>query len=432
MENGGFFNMYIKNYKELATTPEKKDALSVIEAGLVAANPIQTLQKIVKQNYLALAQQKIPLNGYRKIAVIAIGKAAGPMTKAVMRRTTINHGIVVSPQNGDTIKFPKKIKICHSSHPIPDQSSIRAAQAVLEFIQQLHPDDFVIFLISGGASSLLELPDEISLRDLQKIYKLLINCGANIEEINCVRKHLSKIKSGKLVEHLTCAAVSLVISDHVKNDLSVIASGITYCDKTTFKQAQKVLQRYQLDKIAPKSVIEHIRLGIERKIPETPKQPPIKNYLILTNTYCLQMMAKHARALGYRVKVLPAMTGNVATVATRLLKMASLKSKSMIIFGGEPTVVVKGKGRGGRNQELALHCLNKMKSKQVMVSVGTDGIDGPTDAAGAIVSSDMPKSEIKIFLDDNNSYAFFKKYGGLIYTGPTQTNVVDIGLILSR
>jgi len=144
------------------------------------------------------------------------------------------------------------------------------------------------------------------------------------------------------------------------------------------------------------------------------------------------MMAKHARALGYRVKVLPAMTGNVATVATRLLKMASLKSKSMIIFGGEPTVVVKGKGRGGRNQELALHCLNKMKSKQVMVSVGTDGIDGPTDAAGAIVSSDMPKSEIKIFLDDNNSYAFFKKYGGLIYTGPTQTNVVDIGLILSR
>ena len=427
--------MIIKNFKRLATSSQKKHALSIIESGLQAAMPDRVLRKIVHKDHILIGGKKISIKKYHRVFIIAIGKAADSMTRTLNSLTRVDGGIIVAPNQYSSIHLSKKFKTLRASHPIPDATSVQAAKTIIEFLANLKPTDFVIFLISGGASSLVTLPDGISLRDKQLATDILLKSGANIREINCVRKHLSKVKGGKLLDQLTSDAISLVMSDVPGDDLSAIASGITYFDSTTFWDARRILMRYRLEKTIPKSAMQRIELGVKGVISETPKVSRIRNYVISSNKNCLDAMALHARHLGFSTRVALCISGNVNKTSVKITKMLSRRKNSCVIFGGETTVIIRGKGKGGRNQELVLHMLENLKKqnkKDVIVSVGTDGIDGNTDAAGAIAESDIPTQKMNRFLRNNDSYHFFKKYGGLIFTGPTHANLMDIGLILRR
>ena len=426
--------MIIKNFNSLAANRQKKDALSIIEVGLQASMPGKTLQKIIHNDHILIGKKKINMKKYRRVFVVAIGKAADSMTKEVNSLTLLDGGIVVIPSYYVSLRLPKKIKILQASHPLPDKTSVLAAKKTIEFLEGMRPTDFVLFLISGGASALLTLPDRISLRDKHLVTDTLLKSGASIHEINCVRKHLSQIKGGKILDHLGCDAVSLVMSDVTGDDLTAIASGLTYFDSTTFSDAKRILKHYELEKIVPKNVVKRIELGIKGLVHETPKRARIGNYVISSNKNCLDVMARRARQLGFSTRVVHCVSGSVDKTAVKIIKMLPKGKNSCIIFGGETTVTVKGKGKGGRNQELVLYMMKNLKhnTKHVMVSVGTDGMDGNTNAAGAIVESDTLVEEIDGFLKNNDSYHFFKKHGGLVFTGPTHTNLMDIGLILRR
>ncbi len=425
--------MIIQNFYHLAIDRDKKSALSIMESGLDAALPKAALEQIVHKSFLQIRRKRISLK-YHRVFLVSIGKSGGLMTKIVNSRTKIHGGIVVIPGKSGFV-IDRKFTVLRSDHPIPSGRSIIAARKIIDFLKSRKSQDFVIFLISGGSSSLVSLPDGISLKDKQLVTRLLLNSGANIREINCIRKHLSQVKGGKLVKSLRCKAVSLVMSDVIGDDLSVIASGITYCDRSTFSDAKKILSKYHLFKSIPKPVLNRITLGTKGKIAETPKKPEIENYVISTNKVCVNAMKAHARRLGFTAQTIWPLGGDVKKAADKITRSFSSRACSCLIFGGETTVTVKGKGRGGRNQELVLNLLKKSQirnEKIIIMSVGTDGIDGNTNAAGAIADSTMPKKPIDGYLDKNNSYCYFKKYGGLIFTGATHTNLMDIGLILRK
>jgi len=425
--------MVIRNFQPVSANSAKKDALYIIDAGLGAADPRLYLQKIITNNHLVLPGRKIDLAKYDRVFVIAIGKASGVMAGTVDLLTRIDGGIVVVQDKSGLLN--KKFKIIQAGHPLPNKNSLVAAKMIIQFLGKTNPGDIVIFLISGGSSSLVALPDGITLAEKQVTTDLLLKCGASIQEINCIRKHLSKIKGGKMLEYLRSDAVSLVMSDVVGNDLSSIASGMTYYDKTTFADAYKILKKYHLEKLVPKSVLQHLSLGVKGKILETPKKVKIKNHIIVTNKNCLDAMKSRAKDLGYSTKILDCLYGNVQDLGPKISKTFSGKKMNCVIFGGESTVVVTGKGKGGRNQELVLYTASDLSKKHkdvTVASVGTDGIDGTTDCAGAIWQSHQRQDAIKQYLDKNDSYNFFKKYGGLIFTGPTGTNLMDIGLVLRK
>jgi glycerate 2-kinase len=426
--------MIIRNFKSLSITSAQKNSLSIIEAGLKAALPGKQLGRIIHHDHLLISGKKFELKKYDKVILIAMGKAAYSMAESVNSVTSITGGLLIVPKKTKTA-LTRNFKVIQAGHPLPNKNSILAAKKILAFLEHVKPNDFVIFLMSGGASSLVALPDGITLGEKKIVTDLLMKCGATIHEINCIRKHLSKIKGGRLLEHLRSDAVSLVMSDVVGDDLTSIASGITYCDKTTFSDARKILKKYHLEKSVPKSVLRHIVLGMEGTIPETPKRQKIKNYIISNNKICLDAMNMRAKKLGFSTKVLSCMSGDVKDLGIKIAKTMSDKKINCVIFGGESTVIVKGKGDGGRNQELVLYTaieLAKQGTKAIVASVGTDGVDGKTNCAGAIWKSDQNIDKIIPYLDKNNSYNFFKRYGGLVFTGPTGTNLMDIGLVLRQ
>ena len=428
--------MIIKNFKKLATNAEKRNALEILEAGIYAAMPHLALKKIVRKDRIVMGNTEIQLSKYHKIFVIAFGKAADSMAKSIISLIRVDGGIIVIPEHSRSIFKNKKFEIFHAGHPVPNEQSVKAASAILKFLKQRKRTDFIIFLVSGGGSSLVSIPEGLTLNEKKILTDHLLKSGANIHEINCIRKHLSKIKGGKMAEHLLCDAVSLVMSDVVGEDLSVIASGATYCDRTTFYDAEKILEKYGLKKSVPQSVLQRINLGMSGKVPETPKSPKMPNYIIASNKDCLSAMAKKAKSLGLKTKVVYSVASDVKYAAKKLVKLIPKRSKSCLVFGGETIVRVTGAGKGGRNQELVLYALDeiqKLNKKITIASIGTDGKDGNTDACGAIVSISESKFEdAHIFLQNNNSYHFFKKHKGLIFTGPTHTNLMDIGVILRR
>ncbi|HXV66229.1 MAG TPA: DUF4147 domain-containing protein [Nitrosopumilaceae archaeon] len=425
--------MIIQNYRDLAKDPAKINALKIINAGLESAIPEKHLQKIITSKHLCCGKKIIHFKNYNSIYLLAFGKAADSMSKTVSDIIKFKNGIIVIPKGLNPTIKNKKFLIFKAGHPTPDETSLYAAKTIMNFLEKRSKGDLVIFLVSGGASSLLALPDGISLKDKILVTKKLLSSGASIQELNCVRKHLSKIKGGRLIESLKCDAASLILSDVIDDDLSSIASGTTYYDKTTFSDAIKVIKKYHLMSKLPDSIIHRLRLGLSGKILETPKKSKIPHHIVLRNRDCLQAMKKKSNELGFSSKTI-CISGNVQHAAGKLVSQLPKKKNSCIIFGGETTVHVKGTGKGGRNQEIVLHILNKIqKSKKeiVVTSLGTDGIDGNTKYAGAITTNiSLPKNEIKLFLDNNDSNTFFKKYGGLIKTGYTHTNLMDIGLIL--
>jgi len=423
----------IKNFNSLANTEVKKKALKILDAGLAAAQPKNFLKEFVNKNYILLGKNRISLSNYRKIFVVAYGKAADSMAEYVSKKINVSQGIVVVPKNTKSSIISKKFKIFYSGHPLPDKESVRAGKAVREFVNNCSKSDFILFLVSGGGSSLLALPDKITLSEKKHVTKLLLQCGATIDEFNCVRKHLSMIKGGKLVQNMNCDGCALIMSDVVSNDLSVISSGCTYNDNTTFSDAIKIITKYSLGKKLPKKVITHLKRGLNTKTMK-PNRLTIKNKIIATNHDCLDVMVLKSRRLGFTTKVYSPIKHDVSVSAKKIVRMISKKKNSCIIFGGEPTVQVKGNGKGGRNQELVLQILKLIHSSdhRVLVSsISTDGIDGNTICAGALSgNSSSNLQKISSYLENNDSYSFFKKYGGLIKTGSTHTNLMDIGLII--
>ncbi|CAE6497334.1 putative MOFRL family protein [Candidatus Nitrosotenuis uzonensis] len=407
------------------------DALEIIDAGLVAAQPKYFLGKFIKKNKLLVRSKTIPLSKFRRIYLVSVGKAADSMTEFACTKINFDGGITIIPKNYKVKHIGKNIDIIHASHPIPDHCSVMAATFVIKLLQSLNPDDFVVFLISGGTSSLLALPWGVDLNQKKKTTEILLKSGASIHEVNAVRKHISAIKGGQILQHLKCQAVSYVMSDVVGDDLNVIASGLTYCDNSTYADCLKIVTKYRLKKRFPPSVIRHLNAGMKGLLPETPKRPKIPNIIVATNADCLEAMAYKAKLLGYDTKILHSIHGPVNITAKKIIETFSFKKKSCLVFGGEPTVFVHGAGKGGRNQELVLRIAGNIKDNVVIASVGTDGIDGNTKHAGAVFSS-ASKNHIATYLKNNDSNSFFRKYGGLILTGPTHTNLMDIGLILSE
>lgn len=415
----------IKNKKSY-----NKNAIKILESGLDIARTKKFIVKYIKKDRAVINRKSYWFSKYNKVWIIAIGKAADSMTSHVHHLINASGGIVVIPHNYDTKFLNKKYRIIYAGHPIPNKNSVLAAKTIISMLENAKKNDLIIFLVSGGTSSLVCLPLGLSLIQKQQITQTLLKSGASINEINAIRKHISAVKGGQLLAHLKCEAMSFIMSDVVNDDLGSIASGMTYCDKTRFSDCLKIIKKYGLMKKIPTNVLMRLQLGSKGKIKETPKKPLIPNIIIASNHDCVDSMEKTAKTLGYKTKTLAPIAGNVDAAAKKILKNFSFAKKSCLVFGGETTVKVTGNGLGGRNQQLVLQILSKLKKSAVVASIGTDGIDGNTKHAGAIFEK-IPKENVKIYLRNNDSNSFFKKNGGLLMTGPTHTNLLDIGLIMT-
>ncbi len=425
----------IKHRKKLVSgklSAEKRKALQIIEAGLEAANVAAAVKKA-----------KLPALGkFNNIYVIGYGKASALMAEELEKRlgAKISKGAVVSTRKAKT----KRIKGFKGTHPIPSTANVRAAKEIAAICEKGTRKDLVIALVSGGGSALLTLPAEgITLSDLKKTTSLLIRSKATIGEINAVRKHLSQVKGGKLAEKAEPAKLhALIVSDVVGNDLSVIASGATSADKSTLRVARNVLKRHRLLEKIPKPVLKHLRSAKN----ETPKRTRgCENKIVLDNMVSLNAMQKKARSLGFKAVVQSSeLEGEASHVGRFLVRKAEVlahkhRKPIALIAGGETTVTLRERGKGGRNQEMVLGSvadLSRMKNA-VFASIGSDGIDGDSRAAGAIATSATLKEakskrmDVKKFLARNDSNGFFRKLNGEIVTGYTETNVMDFQLVLA-
>jgi len=408
----------IQNFNELATTDKKKECLEILEAGLQAANPENIIPKYVTPTQIKINGKVIDIGKYSNIYSVAFGKAGDSMTRALNAIVPIKSGIVVIPKGSKSIIKGKKFQIFNSRHPKPDQTSIKAAKEVMKFVQNKRRNELIIFLVSGGGSSLLAMPNGITLDDKVHVTNVLLKSGVTIQEFNCVRKHLSKIKGGRLIENMKCHGISLVMSDVERDDLSSIASGTTYMDDTTYADALEILDKYKLKWKIPTEVLQVLEKGVKEKSLETPKKSKIGNFVIANNNDCLEAMKKTAEKIGYTVDIMH-IFGDIKEAVTKILEKISESKKTCIIFGGETTVRVIGKGMGGRNQELVLRILkNTRRSKPMIIaSIGTDGIDGNSTFAGAITENVKIDLEVmKEFLKNSDSGRFFQKQKGNIVT----------------
>ena len=400
-----------------------------------------------------------PLDQYRRVVVAGMGKAALAMAGMVEQQLgeQIAEGAVVVP-HGHTqtppphCPPPRRIEVLEAGHPVPDEHSVQAARRILALAEDCAEDDLLLVLISGGGSSLCaDFEPPVTLADAQQTFRLLLESGADIHQINTVRKHLSRIGGGRLARAAAPADVlALVISDVVGDDLSVIASGPTVPDPTTFAEAIAVLRRYDLWHRVPESVRVRLEAGVTDPSLETPKPADprfarVVTRLIGTNRRALEAAADEARQRGYSVRIITdRLTGEAREVGPRLvtaLRDVREDRPVCLLWGGETTVTVRGSGRGGRNQELALAAALAMEgwdAAAVLLSGGTDGRDGPTDAAGAWATPDTaPRARAcgmdpRAYLDNNDAYTFFEALEQLLFTGPTHTNVMDVQVGLRR
>jgi glycerate-2-kinase len=342
--------------------------------------------------------------------------------------------------------------VTEAGHPVPDENGVKGTENILSIVNKASKDDLVICVISGGGSALLtDIPDGCTLNDLKILTDLLLKSGANINEMNCIRKHLSKVKGGMLSSAAYPArVVSLILSDVIGDPLDVIASGPTAPDPTTFKDAMDIIEKYGIKDKIPAGITKILNEGLNKIRKETLKESDeafrlTTNLIIGNNKLALKKASKKAEALGYTTKIITdSLHSDVEDVAdyifSKLIKYRNEKpgKKSCLLFGGEPTIKITGDGLGGRNQHLALLMAQKINGINgvVFLSGGTDGTDGPTDAAGAIAEPETLKRsealglDINKYISDCDSYNFFRQEGGLIKTGPTQTNVMDLIVVL--
>jgi len=434
----------------------RNDAADIFYDGIKAVDPSAAIGKYckLKNNQFIAGSRIYDLSRFKRVFVIGAGKATAPMASAI-------EGLLGNIVSGGAINVKygyreqlRRIKLIEAGHPIPDKNGQIGANYILNIAHSATEDDLVICLISGGGSALLPLPAPcLSLQDKQDAIRQFLSCGATIHEINTIRKHVSLIKGGQLARTAYPATlVSLLLSDVVGDDVDVIASGPTVPDSSTFEDCMNIIEKYDIQDKLPKTIISRIKSGISGQIPETPKSgDPIfqktHNFITGSNIDAVIAGKQKAESLGYNALILSSLiegdTTQVAQVhsaiAKEILKTGNpVPPPACILSGGETTVKLVGKGLGGRNQEFALASAIEIEGYEniVILSAGTDGTDGPTDAAGAISDTHTLKKATAVGVNavhslmDNDSYHFFKAIGDLFITGPTNTNVMDLRLLL--
>jgi len=434
----------------------RADALGIFRAALAAADPQRAVLNHlrIEGGRLIAGRRRYPLNGFRRILVAGAGKASAPMAKALedLLGTRITTGSI-NTKYGHGARL-RRIQVVECGHPVPDSNGLAGTGRLMEIARSAGRDDLLICPISGGASALTPAPPPpVTLSDMQRTTELLLRSGADIHEINTVRKHLSAFQGGELARMAAPATVlSLLLSDVIGDDLDVIGSGPSVPDRSTFAGTVDTLQRRGIWKSVPSRVRARLAQGCAGAIPETPKPGDpafrkVHNIVVGSNRLAIAAGAKKARELGYRTLVLSSVmegesrevAGVHAAIAKEILASGNpLRAPACIISGGETTVTLHGRGKGGRNQEFALAGAAGIEGLKdvILLSGGTDGTDGPTDAAGAMATGDtLRRAEAlgldwRAFLNRNDSYHFFEPLGGLIRTGPTRTNVMDVRILL--
>jgi len=444
---------------DIATSPLEKmrqDALRIFYRGLNAVEPAAAVRRYLRLagNTLRAGERSYALSGAERIFVVGAGKASAPMAAAVEEILGDRiAGGTVNVKYGHTAAL-KRIRLVEAGHPLPDENGSSGARDILKTVAAAGEGDLIICLVSGGGSALLPLSaDALALGDKQATTNVLLACGASIHEINAIRKHLSAIKGGQLAAAAYPArVVSLLLSDVVGDDLDVIASGPTVPDSSTFADCIKIIEKYEIALKLPATVMERIRAGAAGRIPETPKSgdptfEKTQNLIIASNLEAVAAAKTEAEALGYSTVILSSMiegeTREVARVhgaiCREIVKTDNpLTKPACILSGGETTVTIRGSGLGGRTQEFVLAAAIDIAGCEniVILSAGTDGGDGPTDAAGALADSFTVKRarELELnpvaFLSDNDAYHFFEALKDLLKTGPTNTNVMDLRIAL--
>lgn len=418
----------IKNFEELAVTPSRRAALEIAEAGLEAIDT----EKVIKENVkledgnVVIAGEKLALGG--RLLVAGVGKCSGDAALALEQilGDKISDGVIIDIK--ETPGF-KKIRGFSGTHPLPSEQNVAAAGELVKTLSGLTEQDAVIFIISGGGSTLLCLPEEKNCYEERIIIEELMRAGATIQEINALRKHLSLARGGYLAKYAYPArAASLIFSDVPGDDLQFIASGPTVKDETTVEDAEKILAKYNILN----------KCGLEKcGLTETPKEDKyfenVRNVLVGSNKIALEAMAGKAKELGFAPKICSTcLVGEASATGKNIAsELHAAPPKSVLLYGGETTVTVKYPGRGGRNQELVLAAASAIGADELVLALASDGRDN-TDFAGAICDTIMKEAATKTGLDpqkylaENNSYEFFSKTGSYILTGNTGSNVSDL------
>lgn len=423
--------MKIKNFDELTVSELRRRALEIMEAGLAAIDTAGVIRETaaISENELTLGKTKYDLRGIERVVVVGVGKcsleAAGELEKILGDR--IDRGLVVDVKPGEIARM----ETYTGTHPLPSPENVAAAQKIINLLKEakLTEKDLVIFIISGGGSAILCQPQGLTCVEEGEIFKYLTAAGATIEEINTLRKHLSLARGGFLAKYAYPArVVSLIFSDVLGDRLEFVASGPTVKDTTTRAEAAAVAARYGLDK----------KFNLtEAALIETPKEDVfferVANLVVVSNKKALTAMAGRALSLGFAAEIKTNLLSGEARLAGEkiLADLAATPPGKALLYGGETTVTVKGGGKGGRNQELALSALEEIKEGQLILAFNSDGHDN-SDAAGAIcdiITGEKAASQgllAEDYLDRNDSYNFFRQTGGQILTGHTGVNVADL------
>lgn len=441
--------------KEGRRRERRERALAILSAALASADPVVAVRRYLslEDDSLYVSGRTYDLSQFRHIHVVGAGKASGAMAQALeeMLGERVTSGLV-------NVKYgylapTQRVRLQEAGHPLPDEAGLSATGKIVDLLRETGEDELVISLISGGGSALLTSPQEgISLEEAKRLTEALLRCGATINEINAVRKHISQVKGGRLAGLTHPASlITLILSDVVGDPLDVIASGPTVPDSTTYAEAWQVLERYKLIEEVPPSIARHLELGKAGQVEETPKKRDAAferayDLIIGNNRQAALAAVERAQELGFNALLLTTyLEGEAREVAKVLVALAKevaqysepVARPACLVLGGETTVTVRGGGKGGRNQEMALASALAIESMEdaLILCAATDGSDGPTDATGAIVEGDTVARARQLGLDaraylvNNDSYHFFQALGDLIITGPTNTNVNDLAMV---
>jgi len=442
--------------KESVVLRLRQDAITIFRSALAAVDPEEAVRRHlrIEAGALAVEGRRYDLNGCERVLVVGAGKAVAPMAKALedLLGDRIAAGLLVV-KDGHGLPL-RKIRFQEASHPVPDERGVSGTLEILKLLEGARERDLVICLISGGGSALLIAPSEgIGVADKQATTKNLLACGATIHEINTIRKHLSRAKGGQLARAAHPATVlSLILSDVVGDDLDVIGSGPTVPDHSSFQDTLEILKRYEIWNQIPDSVRQRVILGVKGALAETPKpgDPVFERCAQVLVGSCLRALtaaARTAERLGYQSLILSSkVEGEAREVAKAFSAIGKeilssgqpVQPPACVLIGGETTVTLQGDGRGGRNQEFVLASAIALEGadRVVLLAGGTDGTDGPTDAAGAVADGLTVRRakgmgmDPHAFLKRSDSYHFFKPLDDLIITGPTRTNVMDVYMLL--
>jgi glycerate 2-kinase len=428
------------------------------QAALAAVDPAEAVRKFVSRtgDQVVVADRSYNLREFDRVWLVGAGKAAVPMAGAVSEvlRDRLSAGVIITKYGHADRPLPDRIRMHEAGHPVPDQNSVDATRDLAALLREAAPRDLVLCVISGGGSALMTLPaGGISLADLQATTQLLLRAGATIHEMNTLRKHLDTVKGGGLARLVDGAPiVTLILSDVIGDDLSVIASGPTVPDPATFAEAWRIVEQFELADRLPAAVRARLSRGAAGEVADTPKPGDplfnrVQTVIIGSNVQAAQAAEQAARQLNCTALLLTTQVQgearDVAKVAAAIAREIARYDRPVprpacVIIGGETTVTLKGRGLGGRNQEMALAAAIAIDGlpNTLIAALGTDGTDGPTDAAGAIALGETIRRartlglDAQAYLADNDAYHFFQALGDLIITGPTGTNVNDLLFIL--